>query len=81
MAVPKFFDFFGPLLRSISDGEIHRTKDVQKFIAADMKLSEKDLSELLPSQAQPTYMNRIYWAKTYLVKPGWLRHLLAGNTE
>ncbi len=70
MAVPKFFDFFGPLLRSISDGEIHRTKDVQKFIAADMKLSEKDLSELLPSQAQPTYINRIYWAKTYLSKAG-----------
>ncbi len=38
MAVPKFYEFFGSFLRAVSDGEIHKSKDVQRTIAADMNL-------------------------------------------
>ena len=70
MAVPKFYEFFGSFLRAVSDGEIHKSKEVQKTIAADMKLSEEDMAEQLPSQRQATYVNRIMWARTYLDKAG-----------
>ncbi len=70
MAVPKFYEFFGSFLRAVSDGEIHKSKEVQKTIAADMQLSEEDMAEQLPSQRQSTYVNRIMWARTYLDKAG-----------
>lgn len=70
MAVPKFYEFFGSFLRAVSDGEIHKSKEVQKTIVADMNLTEEDLAEQLPSQRQPTYVNRIMWARTYLDKAG-----------
>ena len=70
MAVPKFYEFFGSFLRAVSDGEIHKSKEVQKTIAADMQLSEEDMAEQLPSQRQATYVNRIMWARTYLDKAG-----------
>lgn len=70
MAVPKFYEFFGSFLRAVSDGEVHKSKDVQKTIVSDMNLTEEDLAEQLPSQRQPTYVNRIMWARTYLNKAG-----------
>lgn len=70
MAVPKFYEFFGSFLRAVEDGKVHKSKDVQKSIAADMNLSEEDMAEQLPSQRQATYVNRIMWARTYLDKAG-----------
>lgn len=35
-----------------------------------MKLSQEDRAALVPSGAQPTYVNRITWALTYLKKAG-----------
>ncbi len=70
MAVPKFYEFFGSFLRAVSDGEIHKSKDVQRAIAADMNLTAEDMAEQLPSQRQATYINRINWARTYLDKAG-----------
>ncbi|GAA5532689.1 mrr restriction system protein [Deinococcus aluminii] len=39
-------------------------------LAAEFQLTESEMAELLPSGRQPTYMNRIGWAKTYLLKAG-----------
>lgn len=79
MSVPKFYEFFGSFLRAISDGEIHKSKDLQKVIAADMNLSAEDMAEQLPSQRQPTYYNRILWAKTYLDKAGLVETVARGQ--
>lgn len=70
MAVPKFFEFFEVLLRVLEDGEIHSAKEVIGEVAADMHLSDDDIREMLPSGKQPTYVNRIMWARTYLNKVG-----------
>ena len=70
MAVPKFYEFFGSFLRALSDGNVHKSKDVQKAIAVDMNLSPEDMVEQLPSQRQATYVNRINWARTYLDRAG-----------
>lgn len=59
MAVPKFFMFFKPFLEAIGDGELHAAKEVRQSIAAALKLSEEDMTIMLPSGRQAVYANRI----------------------
>lgn len=70
MAVPKFYEFFASFLRAVQDGEMHSAKEVQKYVAKDMALSDSDLEEILPSGRQSTFTNRVNWARTYLNKAG-----------
>ena len=70
VAVPKFFEFFGVFLKALSDGQIHKAREVREFIAAEMNTSKQDLAELLPSKRQPTFDNRVAWARTYLDRAG-----------
>lgn len=70
MAVPKFYEFFEAFLKAINDDMLHTAKEVRTIIAIEMKLSDEDLSEMLPSGRQRTFDNRINWAKTYLDKAG-----------
>lgn len=70
MAVPKFFEFFRAFLVALEDGEVHTAKEVRNSVAIEMKLSELDLAELLPSGKQTTFNNRVNWARTYLNKAG-----------
>lgn len=70
MAVPKFFEFFEGFLRAVADGELHTAKEVREWLASDMRLSENDCSEMLPSGKQSTFHNRVAWARTYLDRAG-----------
>lgn len=72
MSVPGFQSWFLPLLRKVSDGQIHRLSHLYEDLAAEMGLSEEDMKLMLPSAKQLTYRNRIGWARTYLVKAGLL---------
>jgi len=72
MPVPDFQSWFLPLLKRLSDGELHRMPDLYEQLADDLKLSEADRNEVLPSGKQVTYENRIGWARTYLKKAGLL---------
>lgn len=42
-------------------------------MAADFKLSDADVQELLPSARQPKFANRVAWAKSYLQQAGLLQ--------
>ena len=70
MAVPKFQEFFNVFLKALADGQMHKAKDVRSFIAEEMHLSEEGLAELLPSKRQPTFDNRVAWARMYLDRAG-----------
>jgi len=70
MAVPDFQSWLLPLLRRLSDGDVHRMADLYEELAAELRLSDADKDERLPSGAQQTFMNRIAWARTYLKKAG-----------
>ena len=70
MAVPKFYEFFRAFLVVLQDGELHKMSEVRNRIAADMNLSDDDLSEMVPSGRQSTFGNRVNWARTYLNKAG-----------
>ena len=70
MSVPKFFEFFTPVLRALYDGQSKSVKEIRSIVAKDMKLSIEDRALLVPSGVQPIYVNRITWALTYLKKAG-----------
>ncbi len=68
MAVPDFQSWFLPMMKLLSDGEIHDMANVSEELADELGLSEEERSEMLPSGKQFTYRNRIGWARTYLKK-------------
>jgi restriction system protein len=57
-----------PVLKLASDGTEHRISDVVDALAIQLKLTDAELEELLPSRTQPTFNNRVHWAKAYLAK-------------
>lgn len=70
MAIPDFQTLMLPFIQEISDGKIHRIRDVKANLAKRFKLSDEDLKELLPSGRAKLYDNRIGWCNTYLKKAG-----------
>lgn len=72
MAVPKFYEFFMPVLRALRDGQTLHVRDIRQSCIRDMSMSKETLEERLPSQRQATVENRINWAITYLKKAGLL---------
>ncbi len=70
MAVPKYFEMYQSFLRGLEDGEEHPYIDVKKQIIHDFNLSDRDIAELLPSERQTVFSNRVGWCRTYLKKAG-----------
>ena len=70
MAIPGYQEFMFPILKLLSDGNVYYKKDIFESMVRYFKLTEEQIKEKLPSQAEPTYMNRIGWAITYLKKAG-----------
>ena len=57
-----------PVLSLAGDGGEHRMSDVVDTLANQLKLTESEREELLPSGKQPVFNNRVHWAKTYLAQ-------------
>jgi restriction system protein len=72
MSIPDFQSIMLPLLTCAADGKEHSTQEFYQLLAKNFGLSQSELSELLPSGKQPTFYNRIGWARTYLSKSGLL---------
>ena len=70
MSIPKYNELYGALLHSIEDGEVHNYKDMKKYVADYIELSDKDKTLMLPSGNQSIFDNRIGWTRTYLKKAG-----------
>jgi restriction system protein len=71
--IPDYQLLMLPLLRLAQDGNEHRLGDATQHLAKEYGLSESELSELLPSGRQPTFYNRVHWARTYLAQAGLLQ--------
>ena len=80
MSVPKYDEFFTPVLKVLEDGKVHSLKEVRSEIAESMHLSEEDLAERLPSGAN-MYNVRTSWANTYLKKAGLIRSPKRGQMQ
>ncbi len=68
---PQFVKYFGPVLDALEQlGGSGRPDEVRSVIAQQLKLSEEQQSEQLPSKAQPRFDNQVHWARFYLSKAG-----------
>src|SRR6516225_3561992 len=61
-----------PLLKKLADGGEHKYSGIVTELGTDFRLTEEQLSELLPSGTQPISANRVGWARLYLKKAGLL---------
>lgn len=71
MAVPGFQSFLRPVLDQYADGAEGRARDLSDVVAARLQLSASDLEETIPS-GEPRFLNRLYWAHSYLKQAGLL---------
>ncbi len=71
MKVPNFQQLMLPVLQSAANanGETSVSELADK-IAAQLKLTEEDVEQLLPSGKQTVFKNRLNWAKSYMGKAG-----------
>ena len=72
MAIPKYFEFFPPIMEVLSDGKIHHFKEVRDYCAKYYSLTDEEQQEMLPSGNRSCVNDRVGWAKTYLKKAGLL---------
>ncbi|MGY2894550.1 restriction endonuclease [Deinococcus sp. UYEF24] len=79
MAVPGFQSFFRPILEAVDDGNEYRWRDLREIIADGLELTKEDREDLVPSGAEPRYVNRINWGVTYLSKAGLLEGTRRGH--
>jgi len=68
--IPDYQSLMLPLLRILSDGTEHGSRDLIEKLAAEFKLTDEERKELLPSGNQLLFDNRVSWAITYLKKAG-----------
>ncbi|MEY4730082.1 MAG: mrr restriction system protein [Pseudomonadota bacterium] len=73
MAVPDYQSLMLPLLRFVGEKkEETSTGEAVEVLARNLKLTDEDLKEMLPSGLQATFANRVGWASTYMKKAGLL---------
>ena len=78
MPVPDFQSFMLPLLRRCADCEEHPPAYFRAKLSGDLKVSEEETKEKLPSGRQTKYENRIYWAAIYLHRAECLERVRRG---
>ena len=66
--LPTFDMLTLPLLQFAADGEAHPVREAITAIADDMKLTDEQRNEMLPSGKKRTFDDRVQWANTYLKK-------------
>ncbi|MHB1541450.1 MAG: restriction endonuclease [Steroidobacteraceae bacterium] len=71
MAVPGFQAFLRPVFDQYSEGAEGRARGLRDVIAARLQLCASDLEETIPS-GEPRFLNRLYWAHSYLKQAGLL---------
>lgn len=71
MAVPDYQSVMLPLLRyAARRGAEISTSEAVEALAKELRLTEDDLKDMLPSGIQATFVNRVGWASTYMKKAG-----------
>ena len=73
MSVPDYQSLMLPLLSfAASQNDEISTGEAVEALAKQLRLTEDDLRQMLPSGVQPTFENRVGWAATYMKKAGLL---------
>lgn len=59
-----------PALRLLGQGDARAAAEVRTALAAEFRLTDEDIAQLLPSGRQTTFANRVAWAYSYLKQAG-----------
>ena len=78
MPIPPFHEIFVPLLRRSADGKDWTLAALRGPIADDFGLTDAERAELLPSNTQTRFVNRLCWAKIHLERAGLLTRVRRG---
>lgn len=78
MAIPEFNEIKAPALDFFADGKPHKTGEIFKVVGEQLKLSDQDYAELLPSGTQSRWHNRANWACYDLYRAGLLDRIQKG---
>lgn len=70
MPIPDYQTIMLPLLQLLADKREYIFKEIVTVLGKQFKLSDQELSELLPSGQSLLFANRVGWARTYLKKAG-----------
>ena len=69
----QFARYLGPVIAAIRElGGSGRPDEVREVIARDLKISDAEQSEPLPSGVQTRFENQVHWARFYLAKAGYI---------
>jgi restriction system protein len=69
----QFARYLGPVLQAIRElGGSGRPDEVRTVIARNLRISEAEQSEPLPSGVQTRFENQVHWARFYLAKAGFI---------
>lgn len=79
MAVPKYNEFFSPVLRALETGETKHVSEIRKFALDYLNVSEEDRKAMLPSNTQRLVDNRVNWSITYLRKANLIERVARGK--
>ena len=63
MSIPKYYEFFSPVMVCLKDGKQHTSKETLDYYADYYKLTPDELNEKLQS-GQTILSNRVGWART-----------------
>jgi len=72
MAIPDYQTLMLPVLQLASDQLEPKFSEVVEFLAEKFSLSDDERAELLPSESQTVFHNRVGWARSYLKQAGLL---------
>ncbi len=67
MSIPDYQSLMLPVLKTSAHGEV-RIGAVVESLADELRLTEDERTQLLPSGKQTVFSNRVHWAKSYLSK-------------
>lgn len=70
MPIPDYQTVMLPLLQLLSDDAEHSMKDIVPKLGKQFKLTEEEMSILLPSGGSLLFASRVGWARTYLKRAG-----------
>ena len=69
----QFTKYIEPVIEAIRElGGSGRPEEVREVIARNLRITESEQSEPLPSGVQSRFENQVHWARFYLVKAGYI---------
>jgi len=66
--IPTFEEIMLPLLQYAESGKISKINEAEKYLAKYFQLSQNARNQLKHSGREPTFLNRLRWARLYLKK-------------